>query len=362
MLRGLRENDVQVIECHKDLWQKVEDKSQIQGWKEKLFFLVRWICSYPGLIYRYLQLEKHDAVVVGYLGHLDVLVIWPFAKLRGVPLVWDAFLSLYDTVVCDRDLLHSYHPLSYLIYAWEWLTCRGADRIVLDTGAHADLFKDLYKVTGRKLRVALVGVEPEVFSGPRSKASGCEISDKQFMVLFYGQFIPLHGIDTIIEAARLSQNSPVSFVVIGRGQEEKRIQHNIAENPLQNLLWIPWVEYHDLITWIQRADICLGIFGDSAKAGRVIPNKVFQVIAAGKPIITRDSPAIRELLSPEMDSVTLVQANNPAELSAEIRRLSQQGLEDTVTYPEAVRKMITPQSIGRQMKKIITEVIAGRRR
>ena len=46
-----------------------------------------------------MHLPQHDVVVVGYLGQLDVLLIRPFTWLRDVPLVWDTFLSLYDTVV-----------------------------------------------------------------------------------------------------------------------------------------------------------------------------------------------------------------------------------------------------------------------
>ena len=105
LLRGLRENGVEVLDCHTQVWNGVDDKSQVNGIWAKLKILLRWLGSYPGLIWRYLRLPRHDAVLLGYLGHLDVLALWPFAKLRGVPLVWDAFLSLYDTVVDDRKLV-----------------------------------------------------------------------------------------------------------------------------------------------------------------------------------------------------------------------------------------------------------------
>ena len=362
LLRGLRENNVHIVECHKDLWHRVEDKSQISGLLTKFLFLCSWLFAYPRLIYRYLKIPEHDAVVVGYLGLLDVLVLWSFAKLRGVPIVWDAFMSLYDTVVCDRGLLHRYHPLAFLIYTWEWLACRAADLIVLDTHAHAGLFRNLYGVAGEKLQVTLVGVEPEVFAEGKKKDLVGEFLNQNFTVLFYGQFIPLHGIDTIIEAARLLQAYSVSFIIIGKGQEEKRIQEILAEHPLQNLKWIPWVEYPDLVNWIQRADICLGIFGDSAKASRVIPNKVFQIVTAGKPIITIDSPAIRELLSPEMDAVTLVRANDPVDLAAQIHRMAQMNEGRKTVYPETVRNKILPKSIGNQMRQIINEVVKRNKR
>jgi hypothetical protein len=117
--RGLRENGVEVIRCHCEVWKGIEDKSQINGTVQKVAIVFRWLFAYPSLVYSYLRLPKHDAVIVSYLGHLDVLVLWPFAKLRGVPIIWDAFLSLYNTIVEDRGLARKHNPLAKLIWAWE---------------------------------------------------------------------------------------------------------------------------------------------------------------------------------------------------------------------------------------------------
>ena len=38
LLRGLRENNVIIYQCHKDIWKGVEDKSQIKGLLSKLVF------------------------------------------------------------------------------------------------------------------------------------------------------------------------------------------------------------------------------------------------------------------------------------------------------------------------------------
>jgi glycosyltransferase involved in cell wall biosynthesis len=356
LLRGLRENDVEVIECHREVWRGVEDKSRILGWAKKSVFIWTWFRVYPRLICRYLRCSRHDAVVVGYLGHLDVLVLWAFAKFRGVPVVWDAFISLYDTVVGDRCLVGRLHPLALIIYAWEWLACRAADCIVLDTQTHADFFKELYNLSEEKLQVALVGVEPENFRRAKPEAGHCR-RECQYTVLFYGQFIPLHGIDTIVQAARQLENEQVCFILIGQGQEEQKIRDILASHPLQNLQWIPWVEYSDLINWIDKSDVCLGIFGATAKASRVIPNKVYQVVASGKPLITRESPAIRELFSSGANPVSLVEAADPIGLAAEIRKLMHLPKAGMEGYSDVVLTRITPQAIGRQLKSILENVV-----
>ena len=314
MIQGLRENGIEVIECHADVWKGVEDKSQVFRWSQRLRVLIIWLSRYPRLIWRYLQLPKHDAVIVGYMGHIDVLILWLFAKLRRVPIIWDVFISLYNTAVEDRNLVAQNHPLARFLFAWEWTACRAADILVLDTQAHADYFTQRFKVLPHRTGVVFVGAETSAFP-QMPKTTGMKAPNEPLTVLFYGQFIPLHGIETIIRAAQQAETEPIQWILIGRGQMESKIRNMIQAHSLQKLKWIPWVPYEKLVQWIHRADICLGIFGNSDKAARVIPNKIFQLLSSGKPLITRDSPAIRELLSPEMPGVFLVPPATPTALA-----------------------------------------------
>ncbi len=65
----------------------------------------------------------------------------------------------------------------------------------------------------------------------------------------------------------------------------------------KNIDFIPhWVPYEELPDYVSKADVCLGIFGDTEKAQRVIPTKAIDALALQKPLVTGDSQAARELL------------------------------------------------------------------
>jgi glycosyltransferase involved in cell wall biosynthesis len=313
---GLQSRGIKIIEIHAPVWEDVEDKSSLRGAGKWLVRALRLLAAYPRLIWRYLRAPAHDLVLVAYPGQLDVLVVRPFAWLRRKPIAFDWFISTYDTVVDDRQLLNRRNPLAWLLWLSEWLAVHAANFTFMDTEAHARRMEALFRLSHDSIGRVWVGAEEQFF---RSADSRHVRRDDVLQVLFYGQFIPLHGIGTIVEAARLTRNEPIHWTLIGRGQEAPRIRGMLEPDPLRNLEWIDWVAYQQLPEWIARADICLGIFGASAKAASVIPNKVFQIVAAGRPLVTRDSPAIRELLADHPPCVHLVPANDAQALAEAVR-------------------------------------------
>ncbi len=203
-----------------------------------------------------------------------------------------------------------------------------------------------------------VGSEQECFAGYKEhvNVSGPVAEHKKLSVLFYGQFIPLHGIETIIESARILKGKPVEWHIIGQGQEAPRIQKMLDEVILPDVTWTKWVKYEELNNWITKSDICLGIFGKSGKASRVIPNKIYQVISSGKPVITLDSPAIRELLDPDMQNIFLVPPGVARKLDDTILYLQTSPDWKQVSYPPEITNRIQPKTIGREFLNFLTQV------
>lgn len=251
---------------------------------------VRSMLFYPVLIARFLRSPRDAAVVVPYPGALDVLVLWPFAKLRGQRVIWDVFLSLFDTVVNDRQMAGRRTPAGRLLYALEWLATRAADQVLLDTRAHAAYVAELFGLPSGKTAAVPVGAEANRF--PR--LAPVRARDGRTRVLFYGQLVPLHGIETILEAALSRRGRALDWHIIGTGQDRAKVEAALAGPGTDHVKWEAWMPYERLIDAIGDADACLGIFGASTKAACVVPNKVYQALLAGRAVITRDSPAMRE--------------------------------------------------------------------
>jgi glycosyltransferase involved in cell wall biosynthesis len=244
--------------------------------------------------------EPFDALVVGYPGHLDLGAARQVA--RGRPVVFNPLVSVSDTLVGDRGRFRPGSLAERALRAIDRRAFRAADLVVSDTEANAELFRSL---GAGRVEVCFVGAEERVFR-PGWEGGGA--------ILFVGKLIPLHGVETILAAARLAPE--LRFRVVGSGQLDR-----LLDEPPPNVEHVPWVEYERLPGELHRASCALGIFGTSAKAEHVIPNKVFQALACGTPVVTADTPAARELLR-DGESALLVPPGDPKALADALRRVT----------------------------------------
>src|SRR6185369_16611799 len=85
-----------------------------------------------------------------------------------------------------------------------------------------------------------------------------------------------------------------------------------------NMEFVAPVPESELPDEIARSSICLGVFGTSDKAARVVPNKVFQCAAAGRALVTAATPAIETAFG---DALVTVPVGDAHALAGAIRTL-----------------------------------------
>ncbi|MEO7425588.1 MAG: glycosyltransferase [Fibrobacteria bacterium] len=226
-------------------------------------------------------------------GHRLVPWVKLLARALGRKVVFDPFLSRYNTRVEDRRL-HKPGSFQALICRWQdWSSTRAADLLVFDTEEHKDYFYRNYRLRQPCL-ILPVGVPETVFhQQDRLSLRDPYPAGAAFRVLFYGSYIPLQGAEWIVEAAALLKGETIRFTLVGDGQTFPATVARARALGLHNLDFVTPVPETDLPAYLAHADLCLGIFGNTAKAANVVPNKVVQASAMGRPILTRDSPAIR---------------------------------------------------------------------
>jgi len=292
----LRTAGVEVEEVHVPVWDDLRD-----GWRAGPGRALKLAAAEARLFTR--RADGFDAFVVGYPGHFDL----PAARraARGRPVVFNPLVSLADTIVGDRGRFRAGSLAARALERVDRHAFRSADLVVADTEAHARFLSELVQ---RDVAVCFVGAEDRLFR------PGWE-PPKRFSVLFVGKLIPLQGVDTILAAAR--ELPDVAFRMVGSGQLEPLLRERPA-----NVEHVPWIDYERLPDEIRKAGCALGIFGTSAKAQRVIPNKAFQALACGAPLITADTPAARELLA-DGESALLVPPGDAHALADAIRRLAE---------------------------------------
>lgn len=315
--RGLVQSGVVVTECHASVWGELEDRSHLRGAHSYLLPGLRWCAALPRLRRLYRSLPSHDAVIVPYLGQADAVVASLLVRKRGVPLIFDPYVSLYGTFIGDRRLAEARSPVAHALRMLDAAAFRAADAVLVDTRPHGELMAAQVGVSFPPSFVVPVGAEPDIFV-PQPLPGPAPVRT----VLFYGWMIPLHGVETIVRAAaELRSEESVRFVLIGTGQDHAKARALAQELDADGKIeWRDRVPYGGLPAEIARADVCLGIFGTSRKAQAVVPNKVFQALAVGRPVITADTPGMREWFRDGTDCL-LVPPGDHRCLSEAVRRL-----------------------------------------
>jgi glycosyltransferase involved in cell wall biosynthesis len=183
----------------------------------------------------------------------------------------------------------------------------------------------------------------------------------QFKVVYVGTYIPLHGVDIILECAKeLQAEKEISFHMIGSGQLQAEMKIRVNQWGLKNVTFRDWVSTDQLGDVIRTYDLSLGVFGSTPKTSRVIPSKVYDICAAGVPFITADTPAIREVFTHEKNAY-LVPPGNYLKLTEAILTLKNnpdQRMRISHASFAMGRSIFSLEQIGHDLLKIINDLLS----
>jgi glycosyltransferase involved in cell wall biosynthesis len=311
--------------------------------------------DFVSLVRQRKKLLGADCYFVPYPAYLDVFLLRWLTPVGGRPvLIVDAFLCLHDTLVNDRKMLAPKGVFARMAAWLERRTLLASDLVFIDTQQQKSLLLEHYGLEPDKIAVIPVGID-EVLWRPLPLLP-CSNS---FRVLFWGTFIPLHGVDTIIRAAKLLQASHphIHIELIGDGQTADAQAALIAELEPGNISWQRCLmSAGRLREEVSAAHCVLGVFGESDKAGNVIPYKAYQAMASNKVLLSREGPAMSALLGDEtICGLVLVPPADPSALAGAIAEVAD---SYTKSYAEPATRMLYDQFLSNAtvLRRVMDEV------
>jgi len=200
--------------------------------------------------------------------------------------------------------------------------------VLTDTAAHSDFMAETFGVAREKFHAVPVGslTRAPVLAGAESHVGVPAL--RPLRAFFCGSFVPLQGVPVILDAAALAPE--IDFHIVGDGPGAEAIEQEVAARGMPNVtLERRFIPRDELEERLEDCDVVLGVFGEAAKTGRVVPCKVYDGLAAGKPVLTGDGVAPRAILRDGEEAI-LVERGNPRAIVAGLRRLQDPALREVI--------------------------------
>ena len=251
------------------------------GWDVDYFFVKwfpkfgDWEAAVRGLSRRPLP----DLVWVPVCRQRDILAACRWAHRRGVKVLFDPMISAWDKKVLEQRKWRADEPRAKRLLARETALMNAPDMVTWDTSCHLEFCARTFGVPRERLRVLLTGTDESVFRPQAAEPP----AGGPFRVLYHGAYLPLHGTEYIVEAARMTEGEGIQWDFLGWGAYKAATEAKAAG--ISNIRFLDKVPYVDVPKVICAHDVVLGVFGTTEKASRVIGNKVYECMACARPTV-----------------------------------------------------------------------------
>jgi glycosyltransferase involved in cell wall biosynthesis len=268
---------------------------------------------------RGLFLRKFDVVVATSPQLLVGLSGFAIARLRGAKFVFEVRdlwpESLVATGVSGEGsiLYRSMLALSRRLY-------RKADHLVVVTDAFKRYIAEHFDCAPEKIDVIPNGVDLEWLQ--QARASYVAEERDNFVVSFIGTIGHAHGVDAVLRAAEILRRShpDVLFRIIGDGAEREKIQAAIRAEGIENVKILQQQPRSKVPALIWDSDVCLVLLKRSEIFKTVIPTKMLEFMACGRPVILGVEGQALEILEEAQAGIAIPPENAEA-LAAAVLRL-----------------------------------------
>ena len=299
------------------------------------------------------QLDEFKPDLIVGFGILNAFIARRLAKEDNIPF-------LYYVI----DELHRLVPIEFLrnpAKTIESLNMRKSDSIVSINEGLRD-----YTITmGAKrprTEVIRAGVDLSIYDAvsqdvQQSVRAMYGFSENDVILFFMGWLYPFSGLREVVgELSKLQwKNSRIKLLIVGEGEISKEIRDTISRNGMDGIVVIEgWKDYSELPKYILASDICILPALRHNIMMNIVPIKMYEYLAAGKPVIATNLPGLRSEFG---DSNGVIYVERPDDVPAAAKELSDKGLAESVG--EKGRKFVekfTWDDITNSFERLLDEI------
>jgi glycosyltransferase involved in cell wall biosynthesis len=306
----------------------------LPGWKVSIIKNTQLgILRYPEVAYKILKnrlSENPDVYLLTFRGY--EMLPWLLLIATGKRVIFDEFINAFEWAAFEHKVVNPSGAFGRTFNAVYSFLLRRCDVILSDTEAHAAISSKLSAVSKDRYLSVPVGTDETLFYPSKRTTNPSE-----FWVFFYGNILPLHGIDIMINAAlQLKEEININFTFIGgKSEHQSAIEHAISDGA--RIAYKRYVPFAELPDYIHGASLCLGgPFGNTFQSQYVVTGKTYQFLAAGVPTVIGASKA-SGLFKDKENSLVVPQGDSHALATAIL--WAQQHPESLMAIGKAGRKL-----------------------
>jgi glycosyltransferase involved in cell wall biosynthesis len=253
---------------------------------------------------------------------------WALARLKRVPFLFEV-RDLWPYFAVSVGVLTN--PILVRLSEWlERFLYRGANRLVVNSPG---FIEHVRSQGGRHVELVPNGVDVTAFD-PEADGQGFRQTHglaSQFVIMYAGAHGLSNDLRIVVEAAALLMNRPdIAFVFVGDGKEKPSLLAQAEAAGLNNIHFLPPVRKADVPHTLAGADACLAILKPIEAYKTTYPNKVFDYMAAGKPVLLAIDGVIRQVVEQAVAGLA-VPPGDPHALAEATKKLADD--------PSAARRM-----------------------
>lgn len=238
----------------------------------------RAFVSYARQVFGAVRGRRYDLVFATSSRLMTAVLGAVVSKRLSVPLyldIRDIFTDTMQDLLAGRALRH----IIPVFKALERYTLRSAAKINIVSGGFEDYFRML--VPGQRFSIFTNGVDDDFlnvsFVNPKPNPLP--------IILYAGNVGEGQGLQHVVpEAARRLEGS-AEFLIVGDGGARKALESALAKVHVGNARIEPPVPRPELLDFYRQADFLFLHLNDCAAFQKVLPSKIFEYAATGKPIL-----------------------------------------------------------------------------